>query len=317
MYDQIVKEIEANEKKNASAEPTPTPTPAEPAGEPTPAAEPNSDPAPAASEPTNNNPSNEPAPKAWYEDDSNEPAPAEPKPNDPPSPQTLVEDEDEDIALIKEFKKQGKTLKDFVEQYKIEDVSKYTDTQILEKALKELEGFEGDDFDQAMSEVETMPLFQKKKLIQEYRAKYNEMNQEKLKQLSSSSNKTAEKQVELMNRFQTELSQTTEALKGQEKYGLKITDEMSSKINKYIADEISLTRKDGSMDVDFLVDVAMWRLYGKDVVRANVTKAKNEGREEMLRATTNPSTGMPNSNSNPSFGGTEVEDAFNAYLNKK
>lgn len=311
MYDQIVKEIEANEKKVALENPTPAePTPAEPTpAEPTPA-----EPAPAASEP-NEPASNEPAPKAWYEAD--EPASAEPASNEPPSPQTLVEEEDEDIALIKEFKKQGKTLKDFVEQYKVEDVSKYTDTQIIEKALKEFEGFEGDEFDQAMSEVETMPLFQKKKLIQEYRAKYNEMNQEKLKQLSSSSNKTSEKQVELMNRFQTELSQTAEALKGQEKYGLKITDEMSSRINKFISDEISLTRKDGSMDVDFLVDVAMWRLYGKDVVKANVTKAKNEGREEMLRATTNPSTGMPNSNTSPSFSGNDAEDAFNAYLNKK
>jgi hypothetical protein len=307
MYDQIVKEIEANEKKNALENPTPT----EPVAESTPAAE------PAVSEPT---PVAEPAPaeavtKAWYESEESEPA--ETKTNETPSPQTIVDEEDEDIALIKEFKKQGKTLKDFVEQYRVEDVSKYTDTQIIEKALKELEGFEGDEFDQAMSEVETMPLFQKKKLIQEYRAKYNEMNQEKLKQLSSSSNKTSEKQVELMNRFQTELGQTTNSLKGQEKYGLTITDEMSSKINKYIADEISLTRKDGSMDVDFLVDVAMWRLYGKDVVKANVTKAKNEGREEMLRATTNPSTGMPNSNSNPSFGGNDAEDAFNAYLNKK
>lgn len=311
MYDQIVKEIEANEKKVALENPTPAePTPAEPTpAEPKPA-----EPAPAASEP-NEPASNEPAPKAWYEAD--EPASAEPASNEPPSPQTLAEEEDEDIVLIKEFKKQGKTLKDFVEQYKVEDVSKYTDTQIIEKALKEFEGFEGDEFDQAMSEVETMPLFQKKKLIQEYRAKYNEMNQEKLKQLSSSSNKTSEKQVELMNRFQTELSQTAEALKGQEKYGLKITDEMSSRINKFISDEISLTRKDGSMDVDFLVDVAMWRLYGKDVVKANVTKAKNEGREEMLRATTNPSTGMPNSNTSPSFSGNDAEDAFNAYLNKK
>jgi len=311
MYDQIVKEIEANDKKVALENPTPAePTPAEPTpAEPTPA-----EPAPAASEP-NEPASNEPAPKAWYEAD--EPASAEPASNEPPSPQTLAEEEDEDIVLIKEFKKQGKTLKDFVEQYKVEDVSKYTDTQIIEKALREFEGFEGDEFDQAMSEVETMPLFQKKKLIQEYRAKYNEMNQEKLKQLSSSSNKTSEKQVELMNRFQTELSQTAEALKGQEKYGLKITDEMSSRINKFISDEISLTRKDGSMDVDFLVDVAMWRLYGKDVVKANVTKAKNEGREEMLRATTNPSTGMPNSNTSPSFSGNDAEDAFNAYLNKK
>jgi hypothetical protein len=311
MYDQIVKEIEANEKKVALENPTPAePTPAEPiAAEPTPA-----EPTPAASEP---NDSTDPASKAWYEDEDNSDTPADSKSKDAPSPQTLVEDEDEDITLIKEFKKQGKTLKDFVEQYKVEDVSKFTDTQIIEKALKEFEGFEGDEFDQAMSEVETMPLFQRKKLIQEYRAKYSEMNQEKLKQLSSSSNKTSEKQVELMNRFQTELNQTADSLKGQEKYGLKITDEMSSRINKFISDEISLTRKDGSMDVDFLVDVAMWRLYGKDVVKANVTKAKNEGREEMLRATTNPSTGMPNSNNSPSFSGNEVEDAFNAYLNKK
>ena len=311
MYDQLVKEIEANDKKIALENPTPVPTPAEPVAEPTPAVEPAaSEPTPAA-EPN----STEPASKAWYEDDDS--ASPEPKTNDAPSPQTLVEDEDEDIALIKEFKKQGKTLKEFVEQYRVEDVSKFTDTQIIEKALKEFEGFEGDEFEQAMSEVETMPLFQKKKLIQEYRAKYNEMNQEKLKQLSSSSNKTSEKQSELMNRFQTELTQTAESMKGQEKYGLKITDEMSSKISKFISDEISLTRRDGSMDVDFLVDVAMWRLYGKDVVKANVTKAKNEGREEMLRATTNPSTGMPNSNSNPSFGGNDAEDAFNAYLNKK
>jgi hypothetical protein len=311
MYDQIVKEIEANEKKVALENPTPAePTAAEPvAAEPTPA-----EPTPAASEP---NDSTDPASKAWYEDEDNSDTPADSKSKDAPSPQTLVEDEDEDITLIKEFKKQGKTLKDFVEQYKVEDVSKFTDTQIIEKALKEFEGFEGDEFDQAMSEVETMPLFQRKKLIQEYRAKYSEMNQEKLKQLSSSSNKTSEKQVELMNRFQTELNQTADSLKGQEKYGLKITDEMSSRINKFISDEISLTRKDGSMDVDFLVDVAMWRLYGKDVVKANVTKAKNEGREEMLRATTNPSTGMPNSNNSPSFSGNEVEDAFNAYLNKK
>jgi len=311
MYDQIVKEIEANEKKVALENPTPAePTAAEPvAADPTPA-----EPTPAASEP---NDSTEPTSKAWYEDEDNSDTPADSKSKDAPSPQTLVEDEDEDITLIKEFKKQGKTLKDFVEQYKVEDVSKFTDTQIIEKALKEFEGFEGDEFDQAMSEVETMPLFQRKKLIQEYRAKYSEMNQEKLKQLSSSSNKTSEKQVELMNRFQTELNQTADSLKGQEKYGLKITDEMSSRINKFISDEISLTRKDGSMDVDFLVDVAMWRLYGKDVVKANVTKAKNEGREEMLRATTNPSTGMPNSNNSPSFSGNEVEDAFNAYLNKK
>ena len=316
MYDNILKMIEEEDKKNGVQTPEPAPAPnPEPAPEPTP--EPNPEPAP---EP-NPEPAPEPTPqvgeeikKEWWEED--EPAPA-PEPNKPSVVADSSDDEDSDIKLLKEFKKQGKSLKEFVEQYKVEDISSLTDSQVLERALREIEGFSGDDFDQALSEVEVMPLFQKKKLIQEYRAAYNRQNEEKLKQLSSFDNSQVEAQQKVLNRFQTELEQKSQTLQNQELYGLKITDEMSARVKKYLTDEIAMVRPDGSMDVDFLTDVALWKLYGKDIVRANVTKAKNEGREELLKATTNPSSGVNPTNLNPGMGGNGVEDAFANYLKNK
>lgn len=324
MYDNILKMIEEEDKKNGVQTPEPAPTPnPEPSPEPAPepAPEPNPEPTPEpAPEPTP-----EPAPqpgegvkKEWWEEDEPAPTPApEPEPNKTSVAADSSDDEDSDIKLLKEFKKQGKSLKDFVEQYKVEDISSLSDSQILERALKEIEGFSGDDFDQALSEVEVMPLFQKKKLIQEYRAAYNRQNEEKLKQLSSFDNSQIEAQQKVLNRFQTELEQKSQALQNQELYGLKITDEMSARVKKYLTDEIVMVRPDGSMDVDFLTDVALWKLYGKDIVRANVTKAKNEGREELLKATTNPSSGVNPTNLNPGMGGNGVEDAFANYLKNK
>jgi hypothetical protein len=324
MYDNILKMIEEEDKKNGVQTPEPAPTPnPEPSPEPAPepAPEPNPEPTPEpAPEPTP-----EPAPqpgegvkKEWWEEDEPAPTPTpEPEPNKTSVAADSSDDEDSDIKLLKEFKKQGKSLKDFVEQYKVEDISSLSDSQILERALKEIEGFSGDDFDQALSEVEVMPLFQKKKLIQEYRAAYNRQNEEKLKQLSSFDNSQVEAQQKVLNRFQTELEQKSQALQNQELYGLKITDEMSARVKKYLTDEIAMVRPDGSMDVDFLTDVALWKLYGKDIVRANVTKAKNEGREELLKATTNPSSGVNPTNLNPGMGGNGVEDAFANYLKNK
>jgi len=78
-----------------------------------------------------------------------------------------------------------------------------------------------------------------------------------------------------------------------------------------------LNRKDGSIDADLLAEFALWKLYGKDIVRTNVTKAKNSGRREVLEATTNPSSGRGPSNNNNGFQGVTVDDAFGSYLNAK
>lgn len=228
-----------------------------------------------------------------------------------------AEEEDEEVRLFKEYKKSGKTLKEFVKEFDITDYNALSDAEIIQKGLKELENFADEEYEAAVEEVAQMSLFQKKKLIQEYRSAFVAQNEEKLKQLSSLPDKQQSQVTVAANRFETEMESFAKAISGKELYGLKVTDEMSTKIKDYLTKEINFNRKDGSLDVELLADFAMWRLYGKDIVRTNVTKAKNDGRKEMLIATTNPSTGSGPSNLSNSFASNGAADAFGDYLNAK
>ena len=268
-----------------------------------------------------------PAQKEWYDDDDSEPAkptaettqttPAQSEPSNEQTTATPPELDDEEVKLLIEYKKSGKSLKDFVQEYNVVDYGSMDDDKILELGLKQLEGFKGDELDEATSEIQTMTLFQKKKLIREYRDQFEQINQEKLKQLSSYENVQSEAQQATVQRFNTELESVAKSIQGQERYGLKITDEMSTNLKKFVAEEMSFQRPDGSLDVEALLDVALWRKYGKELVRANVTRAKNEGREEILRQTTNPSTGTGSSNMSAGFSNDNLTDAFSQYLNNK
>lgn len=321
IVDQILQDEDATRRAAETAGANP-PEPVEPAAPVEPSAEPAAPVAPvepaAPVEPVDPaNPVEPPAQKAWYENDDVAIVNDQITDSVTQTKQT-PEFDDEDIKLILEYKKQGKTLKDFVNDYKVVDYNAMEDSKIIELALRDLEKFSAEDAEQAREEIEVMPLFQKKRLIQEYRAQFNQINEGKLKELTSSNTKVAEQENLMMNRFQTELDQTTTSLTETERYGIKITDEMSKGIKKYIAEEMSLQRKDGTFDVDLMVEFALWKKYGKDIVRANVTRAKNEGREEILKTTLNPSTGMTSSNQNPGFGSNgAVEDAFSQYLKNK
>lgn len=264
---------------------------------------------------------NEAPVKAWYDDEEQveqqTPQQQEQPAQQQEQPQQPQIEEDEDIKLIKEYKKQGKSLKDFVKEYNVVDYNSLEDNKILEMGLKELEGFSGDDFEDAKNEVESMTLFQKKKLVQEYRAKFNQVNEEKLKKLSYVDPKFEEAQKQMIERFNNDLESSVSSITNQERYGLKVTDEMSKTIKRFVAEEMNFTKPDGSVDVETLLDVALWLKYGKELVRANVTRAKNEGREEILRQTTNPSTGIGSSNMSAGFSNDNLSDAFTQYLNNK
>lgn len=267
-----------------------------------------------------------PAKKEWYDNDDSElvkpvgetaqttVTPSETSKEQAATPPEL---DDEEVRLLIEYKKSGKTLKDFVQEYNVIDYKSMDDDKILELGLKQLEGFKGDELDEATSEIQTMTLFQKKKLTRDYRDQFEQINQEKLKELSSFENVQSESQKATIQRFNTELDSVAKSIQGQERYGLTITDEMTAGLKKFVAEEMNFQRRDGSLDVEALLDVALWRKYGKELVRANVTRAKNEGREEILRQTTNPSSGTGSSNLSAGFGNNNLTDAFTQYLNKK
>lgn len=250
----------------------------------------------------------------WYEKE--EAAASETKEEAKPKVEESVE-EDEDIKLLREFKKSGKTLKEFVKEFDVPDYDTMDEASIVEIGLKELEGFTGDDYTAAVEEFNQMSLFQKKKLVSEYRNALIAQNEEKLKQLTSAPSKQKEQAQQTLTRFEAEINSIAKDMSGKEVYGLKVTDEMSSKIQSYLTKEISLNRKDGSIDADLMAEFALWKLYGKDIVRTNVTRAKNSGRREVLEATTNPSSGRGPSNNSNGFQGVTVDDAFGSYLNAK
>lgn len=327
MYDTIEQQIKQQQQQNNAAagdqqppaDPQP-PTDTQPPADPQPPAntQPPADSQPPAdpADPADSADPADPAEIPWYERTENTDPPA-PKPNDPPANSASAADEDEDIKLLKEFKKSGKTLKDFINEMNVPDYAAMDDATIVEMGLQQLEGFTGDDYASAVEEFNQMSLFQRKKLVQEYRNTFMQQSESKLKQLTQEPAKQNDRFQQTVQRFEAEVDEIAKEISGKELYGFKVTDEMSTKIKTFLKKEISLNRPDGSIDAELMADFALWRLYGKDIVRANVTAAKNAGRKEMLVATTNPSSGAGSSNANPGMKNTGADDAFNAYLNAK
>lgn len=257
--------------------------------------------------------------KEWYDlEDDVQPEAVTPEPVvAEPEPEVVMEEEDEDVKLLREFKKSGKSLRDFINEVDVPDYKSMSDADIIKKAFEELENMNTEELAEAMDELSSLTLFQRKKLAQEYRNQFLQVSDEKLKRLSSTLKPQEDRTKEVLSRFQTELDQTLKQVSGKEVYGLKVTDEMSNRIKNYLSKEIKMNRADGSIDVDLFVDFATWRLYGKDIVRTNVTKAKNDGRKELLIATTNPSSGSGPSNMSGAMKSNALDDAFSGYIKNK
>ena len=288
----------------APVDPAPVdPTPAEPApAEPTP--NPPAEPTPVDPTPAEHG-------KEWW--DNNEPTPiVDPKnPNEPTKTQA---DLDEDLQLLMEYKKSGKTLADFVKEYQVADVKSMTDEQLVREGLKEFMQLSEDEFEQAFSEFENASFFQKKQWAESFKEKFEAKNSNKLKQLMGSNQQAEEYQKAVAAKYNEEMESFSNSIVNKELYGLKITDEMSKNLRNYIDTEFKLTKEDGSFDIEKIYSVAVWMKYGKDLVKANVTKAKNEGREQVIKEVTNPSKNMTGNGRSVGSGLEAAQEAFNTLF---
>lgn len=218
---------------------------------------------------------------------------------------------DEDLKLIADYKKTGKSLADFVKEYQVEDFSKWNDEKFVEEGLKSFMTLEQEEIEQALYEYKNSSVFQKKQLVESFKEKFERQNQEKLKQLKGTNSDLEIKTQAIADKYRSDLEQYSQQIVNKEMYGIKITDEMSNKMKKYIDTEFSIQKEDGSFDIEKVYDIALWLTYGADLVKANVTKAKNEGREQVLKEVSNPSRNMSSSGKLVSSGLEAVQDAFN------
>lgn len=298
MSEDFLKEIAA-ELNAQTVKPAEAPAEIAPAPEPTPAPEPAPEP---AAEPAS-------VEQEWWEKETISESKPEPKAEEKPA-----FDMDDDLKLILEYKKSGKTLADFVKEYQVEDVNTWDDATVVKQGLKEFMNLSDEELEQATYDYENASIIQKKQWAETFKQRFAEKNQEKLKQLTSSNQQSSEMQKAVAQKYNEELNQFSENIVNKEVYGLKVTDEMSKDLKKFINEEFTLQRPDGSFDIEKVYSVALWMKYGKDLVKANVTKARNEGKEQVIREVSNPSKNMTASGRAVGSGLEAAQEAFNTLF---
>jgi hypothetical protein len=284
-------EVVAEIAQEPISEPTPEVNP-----EPTPEVIPEVNPEPVSVE------------KEWWDKDevvNTETIKAEEKPN--------IE-LDDDVKLILEYKKSGKTLADFVKEYQIEDYQTWADDKLFQEGVKQFMNLSDDEAEQAKFEFENASIIQKKQWAENFKQQFAEKNEQKLKQLVSSNQQNAEVQNAIAAKYEADLNSFSQEIVNKEVYGLKITDEMSKELKRYINEEFSLQKDDGSFDIERVYSVALWMKYGKDLVKANVTKARNEGKEQVIREVSNPSKNMTAGGRSVGSGLEAAQEAFNTLF---
>jgi hypothetical protein len=253
--------------------------------------------------------------KEWWEDDQPNP-PADPKPVDDKKTEITEPsfDLDEDLKLLLEYKKSGKTLKDFVNEYKIQDYSTWDDSKIIAEGLKEFMSLSDEEMEQAKYEFDSASIFQKKQMVDSFKQKFEQKNEGLLKQLTSSNVQVDERQKAVSDIFNSQLDTFSKEIVDKEVYGMKITDEMSKDLRNFIEKEFTLQRQDGTFDVEKMYSIGLWLKYGKDLVKANITKAKNEGKEQVIREVSNPSKNNTGGGRVVGSGLEAAQEAFNTLF---
>ena len=247
--------------------------------------------------------------KAWWEqEETNQPIEQNLKETTESKPSEI--ELDNDVKLLLEYKKSGKTLADFVKEYEINDFKDWNDEKYVEEGMKEFMNLNQEELEQAIYEFKNASVFQKKQWADSFKEKFELKNQDKLKQLTGTQKQAQEKAEVIANQYRTELQAYSDSIKNKEIYGLKITDEMSNNLKDYIDKEFRLSKEDGTVDVQKMYDIALWLKYGQDMVKANVTKARNEGKEQVIREVTNPSKNYTNVGKNVGSGLEAVQEAF-------
>lgn len=272
--------------------------------------------APVAEAPKAEAPETPTAEKQWWEEDTTSVTSTT---TNAPVAETKTEEKpqfelDDDLKLVLEYKKSGKTLADFVKEYKVEDYSTWSEDKLVEEGLKEFMNLSEDEMEQAKMEWDSASIFQKKQWAESFKQKFEEKNNSKLKELTQSNSQAEEYQKAISAKYNAELDAFSNEVVGKELYGLKITDEMSKDLKNFIDKEFTLQNEDGSFDIAKMYSIGLWLKYGKDLVKANITKAKNEGREQVIKEVSNPSKNMSGGSSVVGSGLEAAQDAFNSLF---
>jgi hypothetical protein len=162
-FNQIADELRSNQAANAGAPAEIAPVPApEPIANP----EPNPEPNPEGN--TEGNPEPSGQEKDWWDQQDTSVKALDGKKEEKPT-----FDLDDDLKLIADYKKSGKTLADFVKEYQVSEIDKWNDDKIVTEGLKQFMNLSEDELEQATREYENASVFQKKQWAEKFKEKFD------------------------------------------------------------------------------------------------------------------------------------------------
>ena len=218
--------------------------------------------------------------------------------------------------VVKEFAKyikEGGDIKEFMDTYVATDVTKLSDREVFSSYLNGM-GVESGDMEKALKDFDEMPKYQQKLQTQRLRGELEVAQRAKLSELSSRQESVAHEQQKQLEQLQRNVETSVEDLVGKSYKGLKIDGNMAKAIKNELINNFTFQKKDGSPDINKLIDFAVWQRYGADLVKANVTQATNNGREQVLDKLGNPSSNP--APSNVQTGQKTATDFLGDYINR-
>ena len=241
------------------------------------------------------------------------------KPVDPtPDPAQVAKDysaleSDPDFQLFMSYKEAGKSIKDMVTEFSPVDVTQLTEEQLFNTLCDQL-NIPAEDRENEYELFSQKGAIDRNQILADVRRQIELQNQQKTKGLLDSNTHAAEQQMRIQTAFQTEVDQIATSLKGKALLGLQITDEMSAAIKNDVIN-FNVMKPDGTIDAETITEMVLLKRYFKDIVKVNVTAAKNKGKAEVIAEVTNPS---PVSSQSSNVSATNSpSDAFAGYVGSK
>lgn len=257
-------------------------------------------------------PAETPTEPEWFENDEKLGITTQSTPEQPAAPDYSYLKDDPDFELFLAYKQSGKGLRDLVSELQVQDPSKMTDEQLLNVLFDE-HSLTPEEREQELDNFSAKSILEKKQFLNQVRATVEQKNQEKMKGLRDSNQGNVTQQMQVAQKFESDVKTIASNIKGQSLFGVQITDEMSNDLIQE-AMNFNVVRKDGSLDAEMIAEMVFVRKYLKDIVKTNITKAKNQGKKEVINEITNPS---PESQGTPPTTSNSVENALNEYVSSK
>lgn len=175
----------------------------------------------------------------------------------------------------------GMTLDDIQAELKGPDPSKMSDKDLYARDLADL-GLNEEEQKEELDKFDGMSTAERKRLVNPVKERLKQENMKKLEQLGHTIPQEKIKFEAIVQKAQSELKQKLSDITGKEMYGLEMTPERVKVIEDFINNDYSDRNTDGSFNTEFLFKVALTEKYLAQIVQANVIKAKNSGKKEVL-----------------------------------